>query len=115
MENVVVNRLDLHAQFLLQPLYVEEVLGENRGRGPRGENVFNLKPFVHHSSHESKVNHSPRGTTRNETSGAKWENDSRRNRDKPIKSEWAERKETKRKERKGKERKGKEKHKNTHT
>lgn len=42
VENVVVNRLDFHAQLLLQPLYVQEVLGEHRGRRPGGEDVFNL-------------------------------------------------------------------------
>lgn len=49
MKNVVVNGFDLHPQFLLQALYVEEVLCENRRRRSRGENIFNLKPFTRRS------------------------------------------------------------------
>lgn len=43
VENVVVDRLDLHAQLVLQALDVQEVLRQHRGGGLRGEDVLHLK------------------------------------------------------------------------
>lgn len=46
MKYIIVDGLDLHAQLLLEPLDVQEILSQNRGGGLRSKYILNLHVYL---------------------------------------------------------------------